>query len=249
MNSIARISLSAAAAAVFAIGCSPQSTPPTPPATNAPVKPAAGNVGAAAEGTPVAAVKGEPIAAPIAAAGSKPRSVDQMAGDSAASLIPDKALGNATAMEAPKDVEPGYIGVGFDKLSGYAFDLPEDLLLAQTNRLDEARQRTDGQIPEKVKALNQQKVAVKGFMLPLKVEGGLVTEFLIMRDQSMCCYGAVPKINEWISVKMTGKGIRPMMDQPVTLFGRLHVGEVRENGYLVGIYTLDGEKMAGPQDM
>ena len=86
-------------------------------------------------------------------------------------------------------------------------------------------------------------------MLPLKVEGGLVTEFLIMRDQSMCCYGSVPKINEWISVKMTGKGIRPMMDQPVTLFGKLHVGEVRENGYLVGIYTLDGEKMAGPQDM
>ena len=241
MNSIARISLSVAAAAVFAIGCSRQSTPPTSPATNAPVKPAAGNVGAA--------VKGEPIAAPIASTNAKPRSVDQLAGDSAAALIPDQPLGNATAMEAPKNVEPGYTGVGFDQLAGYAFELPEDLLLAQTNRLDEARQRTDGQIPEKVKALHLQKVAVKGFMLPLKVEGGLVTEFLIMRDQSMCCYGAVPKINEWISVKMTGKGIRPMMDQPVTLFGKLHVGEVRENGYLVGIYTLDGEKMAGPQDM
>ena len=249
MNSISRISLSVLAVAVIAVGCSQQSSPPTPPATNAPAKPTAGNVDAASGGATVAAVKGEPIVAPVATAGGKQKSVDKMAEGSAAALIPDQALGNATVMDAPKDVEPGYTGVGFDKLSGYAFDLPEDLLLAQTNQLAEVRARTDGQIPEKVKALNQQKVAVKGFMLPLKVEGGLVTEFLIMRDQSMCCYGSVPKINEWISVKMTGKGIRPMMDQPVTLFGKLHVGEVRENGYLVGIYTLDGEKMAGPQDM
>ena len=249
MNSIARLSLSVAAAAVVAVGCSQQSSPPTPPATNAPVKPVAGNANASPGGTAVAEIKGEPIVAPVAPADAKLKSVDKMATESAAALIPDQPLGTAVVMDAPKDVEPGYTGVGFDKLSGYNFDLPEDLLLAQTNQLAEVRARTDGQIPDKVKALNQQKVAVRGFMLPLKVEGGLVTEFLIMRDQSMCCYGSVPKINEWISVKMTGKGIRPMMDQPVTLFGKLHVGEVRENGYLVGIYTLDGEKMAGPQDM
>lgn len=86
-------------------------------------------------------------------------------------------------------------------------------------------------------------------MLPLKVEGGLITELLIMRDQSMCCYGTVPKINEWVSVKMTGKGVKPIMDQTVTLYGKLHVGEIRENGYLVGIYQMDGEKLTGPLDL
>ena len=85
-------------------------------------------------------------------------------------------------------------------------------------------------------------------MLPLKVEGGVVTELLIMRDQSMCCYGAVPKIHEWVSVKMTGAGVKPIMDQPVTLFGTLRVGEMRENGYLVGIYRMDGERMKGPEE-
>jgi hypothetical protein len=84
-------------------------------------------------------------------------------------------------------------------------------------------------------------------MLPLKVEGGLVTELLIMRDQSMCCYGVQPKINEWVSVKMARVGVKPIMDQPVTLFGKLRVGEMRENGYLVGIYALDGEKMEAPE--
>jgi hypothetical protein len=85
-------------------------------------------------------------------------------------------------------------------------------------------------------------------MLPLKVEGGLVTELLVMKDQSMCCFGTVPKINEWVSVKMVSKGVKPIMDQPITLFGKLNVGEMRENGYLVGIYSMDGEKMAGPLD-
>ena len=71
-----------------------------------------------------------------------------------------------------------------------------------------------------------------------------MTELLIMKDQSMCCYGAVPKIHEWVSVKMSGKGVKPVMDQPVTLQGKLHVGEMRENGYLTGIYRLEGERMA-----
>ena len=46
---------------------------------------------------------------------------------------------------------------------------------------------------------------------------------------------------------MADKGVKPMMDQPVTLYGTLHVGEMRENGYLVGIYSMDAEKMIGPE--
>jgi hypothetical protein len=59
----------------------------------------------------------------------------------------------------------------------------------------------------------------------------------------MCCYGNVPKITEWVSVKTKSKGIKPIMDQPVSIEGTLHVGAMRENGYLVGIYQMDGEKM------
>ena len=135
--------------------------------------------------------------------------------------------------------------IGFDKLASFTYAMPDDL--SNTNQVDSGK--STGQIPDSVHALDKKSVALKGFMLPLKVEGGLVTELLIMRDQSMCCYGAVPKINEWVSVKMTGKGVKPIMDQPVTLFGTLHVGEIRENGYLVGIYAMDGQRMAGPLGM
>jgi hypothetical protein len=46
---------------------------------------------------------------------------------------------------------------------------------------------------------------------------------------------------------MGGKGVKAIMDQAITIYGRLHVGEMRENGYLIGIYRLDGQKMDVPE--
>ena len=142
------------------------------------------------------------------------------------------------ALEEQDDVQAVYAN----------YDIPDEAPAA-TNAPVKPVAPPKEQIPANVKAFDKQRVALKGFMLPLKVEGGLITELLIMRDQSMCCYGTVPKINEWVSVKMTGKGVKPIMDQAVTLYGKLHVGEIRENGYLVGIYQMDGEKVAGPLDL
>ena len=55
-----------------------------------------------------------------------------------------------------------------------------------------------------------------------------------------------PKITEWVNVRMIGKGVKPIMDEPVTVCGIFHVGDVRERGELVGIYRLDAEKLIGP---
>ncbi len=141
-----------------------------------------------------------------------------------------------------------YLNIGFDKLASFTYEIADSPPAAAGTVTAEVPKTAD-QIPATVRALDQKLVALKGYMLPLKVEGGLITELLIMRDQSMCCYGAVPKITEWVSVKMTGKGVKPVMDQPITLFGKLRVGEIRENGYLVGIYQMDGEKMGGPLEL
>ncbi|MBI2948795.1 MAG: DUF3299 domain-containing protein [Verrucomicrobia bacterium] len=154
--------------------------------------------------------------------------------------------GSGSSEQASDSAVEEFVPVAFDKLASFTFVIPDDR--PSTNQVA-SPSKSEEQIPSAVKALDQTKVALKGFMLPLRVESGLVTEMLIMRDQSMCCYGTVPKINEWVSVKMTSKGVKPIMDQPVTIFGKLRVGEMRENGYLVGIYAMDGEKMAGPADL
>lgn len=130
-----------------------------------------------------------------------------------------------------------YEVVGFDRLAAFAFNPPE------YGPDGAAKPAAPDQIPRSIKALDAQKVAVAGFMLPVKMEGGLVKEFLLVRDPMMCCYGIMPKVNEWIVVKMTGKGVQPLMDVPLTFYGRLRVGEMFENGYLTGIYLLEGERM------
>jgi hypothetical protein len=148
---------------------------------------------------------------------------------------------NISVAQPAAAAQDGYLNIGFDTLSGYQIEISDELLGPQTNK---APVSADAQIPKTVKELNNKKISLRGFMLPLKVEGGLVTELLIMKDQSMCCYGTTPRINEWVSVKMTKGGVKPLMDEPVTFMGTFKVGETRENGYLVGIYAMDGEKMA-----
>jgi hypothetical protein len=158
-------------------------------------------------------------------------------------LGPGAAVSKPSVAAKAAETDGEFAVVGFDKLSTFKYEVPDDVV---TNAPAAVLKDPDQQIPATVKAYNGKRVSLKGFMLPLKVEGGLVTELLIMRDQSMCCYGAVPKINEWVSVKMTSKGVKPVMDQAVTLSGTLKVGAIRENGYLVGIYQMDGEKMNAP---
>ena len=178
---------------------------------------------------------------------AKPVPADAATNEVSVALTPPAP---APAAGSPVEVEAsdadGFLHVGFDRLAGFTYEMPEDLQLTEEAA---AAIRSAGRIPEPVRSLNAKRIALKGFMLPLKVQGGLVTELLIMRDQSMCCFGTVPKINEWVSVKMSEKGVKPVMDEPVTLYGTLRVGEMLENGYLVGIYELDGEKMARAADL
>jgi hypothetical protein len=159
--------------------------------------------------------------------------------ESSSEAVPDQTL-NFESVRLP-GIKEDFLEVSFEALASFEFDVPDDPAAPAAEN--------GSQIPAGIRALDQKRVALKGFMLPLKVEGGLVTELLLMRDQSMCCFGTVPRINEWVSVQMAPKGIRAIMDQPVTIFGKLHVGEMRENGYLVGIYKMEGQTMTGPLDM
>ncbi len=181
----------------------------------------------------VKAPRGEPIK-PLAPRGEPIQALQPASSTS----TPGKPVAAANADATSVGGE--FAVVGFDKLSSFKYEVPDDTVKAAPSA------DPDQQIPALVKGLNNKRVSLKGFMLPLKVEAGMVTEMLILRDQSACCFGATPKINEWVSVKMVGGGVKPIMDQAVTLYGTLKVGAMRENGYIVGIYQLDGEKMQGP---
>jgi len=134
---------------------------------------------------------------------------------------------------AAHGAEAEVLVAGFDKLASFEFTPPEDPAKAAA---------AEAQIPERIREFNDKKVKVTGFMLPVKMSGGLVTEFLLVKDPMMCCYGVMPKVNEWVVVRMTGKGVPPLMDVPITFEGTLQVGQLYEGGYLTGVYLLKGDR-------
>ena len=146
-----------------------------------------------------------------------------------ASLVLTALLLSLPALRAADAVLP----VGFDKLASFEFTAPESEAKAPD---------AEKQIPDRIREFNDKQVAVTGFMLPVKMDGGLVTEFLLVKDPMMCCYGVMPKVNEWVVVKMVGKGVPPLMDVPITFEGQLKVGQIYEGGYLTGLYLLHGER-------
>ena len=147
-----------------------------------------------------------------------------------------------TATPVPQ-VENGYLKLGFEQLASYQFNPPAFDPAATPN---EKPPTGEEQIPAQVKGWNGKKVMITGYMVPVKMEKGLVTEFLLMRNTMACCFGTVPNMNEWVIVKMK-KGVQPLMDVPVAFYGELKVGAMFENGYMTGLYQLDGEKMGEVQ--
>lgn len=143
------------------------------------------------------------------------------------------------ASAAEPVVVDGCLKLDFDLLAGFKITPPP----FDAN----AKPGSDGpslgaQIPDAIRGFDGREAIVTGFMLPIKMEGGRVTELLLMRSQMMCCYGVVPQINEWVLVRMA-KGVHQLMDVPVSFRGKLHVKELYENGFLTAIYMLDGEKI------
>ena len=135
----------------------------------------------------------------------------------------------------------GFQVVGFDQLASFEF-IPPTYDTPGAGGQPTVK-KSGSQIPGRIRALNEKKVVVTGFMLPIKMEQGLVKEFLLVKDPMMCCYGVIPNMNEWVVVKMVKGGVRPLMDVPISFYGELKVGAMFDNGYMTGIYLLEGEKM------
>jgi hypothetical protein len=154
------------------------------------------------------------------------------------------AKSDAAAPAGPAVDDKGYLKLGFEQLASYAFVPPSFDPAANPN----AKPPTgEEQIPAAVKSWNGKKAVLVGYMVPVKMEKGLVTEFLLMRNTMACCFGTVPNMNEWVIVKMKKGGVQPMMDVPVQFYGDLKVGAMFENGYMTGLYELACERMGEVQ--
>jgi hypothetical protein len=123
----------------------------------------------------------------------------------------------------PYDKVGDYYQLSFDALSGFPSEAP-NLSSARMNP-NPGDKKPRSKVPESILALNGQKISVAGFMIPLMVEKNDVFSFILAQSRMTCCYGVVPKLNQWIYVKMDrGKKTEWMMDIPITVQGTLDVG-------------------------
>jgi hypothetical protein len=95
------------------------------------------------------------------------------------------------------------------------------------------------QVPERIKQFDRSQVRIRGYMLPVRIEGTRVRDFMILPSPTTCCYGRSPRFCEFINASIRGVPIAPKTDEPVTFEGILHVGDVYVNGYWSALYTLD----------
>lgn len=158
---------------------------------------------------------------------------------------PTESSATVAAQEPPPapihpTVENGreYRPVSFRKLAG--FPCP--------GAADDATTLPAGLIPAEIGALNNQLVEVVGFMVPIETEGARVKSFALVKDRMLCCFGVIPKLNEWILVQMRDASTASYYpDQPVRVLGRLAVGGHTAGGSVLSIYRMEGDNLHGPR--
>jgi hypothetical protein len=95
--------------------------------------------------------------------------------------------------------------------------------------------------PERVRALDGQKVALTGYMIALLWKDTTVPHFMLVRDLMACCFGGAPKPDEWTDVKMDGEGAGYWSYVPVITRGIFRLaGIADEAGYAAGAYSIEG---------
>jgi hypothetical protein len=129
-----------------------------------------------------------------------------------------------------KPVDGDVVVTSFDDLAGFEY----------AEYASEAKQKHP--VPEKVRALSGRTVELDGFMMPLSYEAGGLKKFLLMKFKFGCCYGATPKLNEWIEVTMEGGAVADYEpDTLCTVRGVLDVKEEDKDGVATSLYKMRGQ--------
>jgi hypothetical protein len=97
--------------------------------------------------------------------------------------------------------------------------------------------------PPHIKALDGQNVEMLGFMMPL-TEIQNIKEFVLMPTLFGCCYGQPPAPNHMVMVKLPAGRTTKFCSNPVRVRGEFHVGETRQDGYLISLYVLSANEVS-----
>ena len=128
----------------------------------------------------------------------------------------------------PPPLKPGVEAVSFERLAAFAYN----------DRIP----REGGNIPQSVRTLDGRRVRLLGHLMATRTsDEGKVLSFALSRTSPECCYGRMPRINEWVLVDASAIDV-PNRRAKVWVSGTLEVGEVKSSqGHVLAIYQMRAE--------
>lgn len=97
-------------------------------------------------------------------------------------------------------------------------------------------------VPPQFRALDGQRILVRGEMYDPRGAGASVRNFVLVYSISKCCYSGPPKVQHWVQAKAVNDDIRYYRGL-VEVVGTLHVDLKRENGQVTQVYRMDVESV------
>ena len=199
-------------------------------------------------------------AAPKGAGGAaKPKGLSEFASTVDPSRLTPEALAKNPLVMGVKKREPFVLPEGADPLDPnvYGWDKDEDghwiidfgdLSLEEKDKemlLDalvypEEYEDEDVTFPDRIRALDGEKVALTGYMIATEWEDSKVKSFMLVRDLMACCFGGNPEADEWVDVLMVEGGCDYIEYIPVVTRGVFQIqGVADEAGYATGAFQME----------
>jgi hypothetical protein len=101
---------------------------------------------------------------------------------------------------------------------------------------------TINDVPAQFRALDGQKILVRGEMYDARGTGETVSNFVLVYSIAQCCYSGPPKVQHWVQAKAANDQINYYKGL-VEVMGTLHVDLKRENGQVTQVYRMDVESV------
>ncbi len=184
------------------------------------------------DAVPAGEVRGKPIASAPAAKPKLPPEVVTLTGANGINLA-----GDAPPVTPPKEKD-GYREVRFELLTSYDYEW------SQTTGIVAPGAAGGAQIPPEVRALDRQKVFIVGYMQPIDFDNEGVRTFLLTNYPGGCCFGMVPRLNEWVEVSLAGEErVEYSYFDAIEIHGKLEVGEAKSGEVVTSLYRMTPDKV------
>jgi len=160
--------------------------------------------------------------------------------DAPSAVAPPAPLETVARASPPPDAAPPALPAVAAKRDGQPRDISfDDIKLP----LEKGDPFTPDILPAAVKALEQQRVRIRGYILPSFQQRG-ITQFVLVRDNMECCFGPGALLHDCVVVRMLPGRSADFSIRPVAVTGTFRLEELKgPDGKHLAVYALDGDEV------